>query len=1153
MRWVLIILGALLLLAVWVIGILFPELRWLAEWVTAAVVFIVLLVFLVRWIRTRLKAAALERELLKQAAASVVERPEVVELRAEMRKAFAALKLQSRSKANALYELPWYVIVGPPAVGKTTALERSGLTFLKTDRGSPKLRGAAGTRNCDWWLSPEAILLDTAGRYATSGEDHEEWVAFLDSVRRIRPERPLDGMIVAVSAQEIATATDAEREELASKLRERIDEVLERLEMVVPVYLLLTKADLIAGFIESMGDLTKPQRAQIWGASFEVNDPRLAEPARAIEAEIDELGQRLHARLLDRLPAERHPGRRARILQFPLEFRALGAPLGQFVDALLRPRLDAVRPLFRGFYLTSGTQVGRPVDRVVAGMARGFELVQDPRATAQAAPGGEVHSYFLADVFRAVMFRDRDLAVRSAEGVERRSRRELRAALIAIGVALFILLPAVVSYVRNMHIAGTVSAITTVPSSTEPGTREDPIETMADLLIRVDQESSGFGIPGWFGPRAAVALAGPLRNAYVARIHAELASRVRPELDRRLRGVSSATALADSPVTLEDRTPLGDGYETVKLYSMLVSPVGHVDAPWASQQLAHLWAAALPAGGAVTPERLAEHATNYLAALAIDPSLAWPAPSSLQGARDRLRRSDVRGLPYRRTLLYAADQPPLRVREMFGAASLEFLDCRGDVQIPAAFTANGWEKIHAALNASTAWPARAVVDAWVVGDASIPADEKGLRADVKSQYFEDYTRHWMTFLDELKVKTPPNLTAAKAELGALKDPEGFYKTLFAQFKGNAIHDTPPLDLLAAPAEGLLSKLSWLHADAGAIVKDPGPSPVERSFRPLLAFAGDLEGDKAAAGGPPGLDKYRIILDKLKAALDSSKPTGSDTQTQTQFVEASTGVEALLDGIEEPTHGRLRRLLLPPVEGTATVARTEGYNSVSMDWKTTVYKAYSEQLIELFPFKGNAQQAVNFADFSGFFHPESGILWAFVKARLGDQVELGGGGTYVSKPGSDPLAPAVLACLTAAQDITDAFFPAGEEPGVKFSFQADWSATDVTEAKLLIGAKPTPLPRGQWAGPIKWFGDDAKLEWVQGGQPTDQIGRHSFSLYDLFKQIGGLTPLSGGRSGIYVGESPPLSIKVRSSGKADPFRADFFAKLRCPPEIQGDRP
>ncbi len=1145
MRWVLLVLAALVLLAVWIAAILVPELRVVAEWTTAAVVFIGVAYLLVRWAIRRVKADAMEKELTKVPTAAPA-RPEVAELAGQMQRGFAALKAARRSK-SAVYEIPWYVIVGPPATGKTTALQQSGLTFVTDALGSPKVRGMAGTRNCDWWLSPEAVLLDTAGRYAGGGDDHEEWLAFLDTLARLRADRPIDGLMVAVSVNDIVGVSEDQRAELAGRLRARLAEIVDRLEMVAPVYLLVTKADLIGGFVESMSGLGKAERGQVWGASFALDDPRLAEPASAVEAEIDRLAHNLHARVLDILPLERNPLRRARLLQLPLELSGLGPSLAQFADALFKPRGAEEHLVFRGFYLSSGTQVGQPVDRALSDMARGFGL-------AAASPPGDLQSYFLTDLFRAVMLPDRHLAVRSSAASQRRSRRELRAALIAVAVAAFFLVPAIVSYVRNVQIATAADAVARLPAASEPGTRRDPIEAMVDLVEKVEQETGGLSVPGWFGPRAANALLAPLEQAYLGRLDTELVARVRPELDRRLHTVATTAGFADAPVSPEDRTPLSGAYETVKLYTMLVSPSGHVDPPWAAALLVRIWQTGLPVSDAVPTERLVEHARRYLEGLGSGRVSAWPAPATLQGARERLRRSDVRGVPYRRTLLAASDVPPVRVSEMFAAASLEFLDCRGDVQIPGAFTAAGWEKVRADLDSLAPWPKAVVVEQWVVDDADVAPNEQALRAQVRSQYFDDYVRHWMAFLDELKVRTPPDLTAAKAELRALKEPDGFYKALFAQFKANAIHDAPPATPLNA-AKGLLSKLPWVSGDSGLAPKDPGPSPVERAFRPLLAFSGDPgDGDKGPGGGaaaPSGLEKYRLILERLKAALDSPKPTTADAQTQVQFAEAATGVDTLLDSVEEPVHARLRRLLMPPVMGTMTVAKTEGFGSASAEWKATVYAAY-EELANKYPLKPAAPQAATFGDFAAFFKPDAGPLWAYVKGHLSDYVEFGGRG-YVMKPGSDPLDPGLLACLNVAQDVTDALYPAGEDPGLKFTILADWTVTDVSEAKVWIGGKATPLGRGQWSAPLKWFGDDVKIEWTQAGQPTQQIGRRPFALYDLFKQMGGIAPAAGGRSGVYVGEFPPLQIKVRSASKVDPFQSNFYSRLKCPEQVQGTKP
>ena len=75
----------------------------------------------------------------------------------------------SISGGSYLYDLPWYVFIGAPGAGKTTALVNSGLSFPLAEKFGPgAIRGVGGTRNCDWWFTDEAVLIDTAGRYTTA-------------------------------------------------------------------------------------------------------------------------------------------------------------------------------------------------------------------------------------------------------------------------------------------------------------------------------------------------------------------------------------------------------------------------------------------------------------------------------------------------------------------------------------------------------------------------------------------------------------------------------------------------------------------------------------------------------------------------------------------------------------------------------------------------------------------------------------------------------------------------------------------------------------------------------------------------------------------------------------------------------------------------
>ena len=91
----------------------------------------------------------------------------------------------------------------------------------------------------------------------------------------------------------------------------------------------------------------------------------------------------------------------------PVEFRKLRAMAVQFMVDLCRPNQLGAGPFLRGFYFTSGTQEGRPLDRVLQRMGQVMG-VRPPEQQQQQVL--ESKSYFLHDVFMNVVFRDADVA-----------------------------------------------------------------------------------------------------------------------------------------------------------------------------------------------------------------------------------------------------------------------------------------------------------------------------------------------------------------------------------------------------------------------------------------------------------------------------------------------------------------------------------------------------------------------------------------------------------------------------------------------------------------------------------------------------------------------------------------------------------------------
>lgn len=131
-----------------------------------------------------------------------------------------------------LYELPWFMVVGSPGDGKTTALLNTGLQFPLAEQMEQTSRiltvPGVGTLHCDWWFTNEAVLIDTAGRYARHDDGGEasaaqrnagEWQGFLGLLRKHRPGAPLNGVILTLNVADLTAQSPAERLAACAALR----------------------------------------------------------------------------------------------------------------------------------------------------------------------------------------------------------------------------------------------------------------------------------------------------------------------------------------------------------------------------------------------------------------------------------------------------------------------------------------------------------------------------------------------------------------------------------------------------------------------------------------------------------------------------------------------------------------------------------------------------------------------------------------------------------------------------------------------------------------------------------------------------------------------------------------------------------------------
>ncbi|WP_434616410.1 type VI secretion system membrane subunit TssM [Azospirillum sp. B2RO_4] len=452
-------------------------------------------------------------------------------------------QLRKRRGGRYLYQLPWYLVIGAPGSGKTTALANTGLaTPLLNGTVTGPLAGLAGTRNCDWWFTDRAVLIDTAGRYTTQDSrravDGRVWSGLLDLLKEHRPRQPANGVLLTISIPELTGWTDAERRNHAILIRQRLNELRVQLGVRLPVYLLLTKADLLDGFTTFFDPLDREARSQVWGLTLPAEDP-IARPESASPLPLFRdlyagLVRRLDERLLDRLHQEPDLRRRSDAFSLPLRVAELEPALADIVDTVFGSEHGEETPRLRGLYLTSATQTGGPLGLL------------EPEAD------GPASTYFLDRLLPDLVFPEANLA-QVDRAVERARRRRN-----ALSASAALLLSAALGGWWLVSARGNAALLERADAgaaAVEAALR--PLDTPPRALSRVDDADPAAILPAldalralphafdeaqnWADPALAGGLyqgariAVPARVAYARALRSQFLARLALRLEERLR------------------------------------------------------------------------------------------------------------------------------------------------------------------------------------------------------------------------------------------------------------------------------------------------------------------------------------------------------------------------------------------------------------------------------------------------------------------------------------------------------------------------------------------------------------------------------------------------------------------------------------------
>jgi type VI secretion system protein ImpL len=1040
------IFGAVFIVLAWAVVLVFHNFVsiWPAIAVTVLIVIGLLAWELYKAVKNQRAAQKIEKALEDQASNEAGDmRPdqmaEIAAMQAEFRRAVAALKDSKlgRSSRDALGVLPWYVIIGPPGAGKTTALRNSGLKFPYAGRGG--VRGVGGTRNCDWWLTNEAILLDTAGRWSTDDDDREEWLAFLDMLRNTRPGKPVNGILLAVSVAELQAAED-EIAALARKLRERVDEVMSRLQMVVPVYLLVTKCDLCPGFIETFGELRDKERGQIWGISLPLGaNPH--ERQQMLGERLEELVKVIETRTLVRLAEERSLEARPRIYEFPQQFASIRQSVADLCAHLFVENAFQDAPIMRGVYFTSGTQEGKPIDRIMVRMAEAFGI--RPRVAAAVAPT-KPKSYFVRDVFTHVVIPDRDVAVRSSGMLRKQRLVSLAVTAGTLVAAVTLLFLPISSYLENARLVeDSMTFVETVGRArARQGTgalAPQALEAVERMTARLQNfEDSGPDVSLRFGLYVGDKVMDPLALAIERMM-------IRPLLDvdaEHMAAFLRGTGRAD-PESM---------FQALMVHLMLTQPKAADEPapesgrPWQKKWVPRLAQAAgarweaLLGPRATTRARMSLEAAVTFYGLRTEESTFLPDRRNTLVSRVRQSLLGAPGDPLGDLLRDPSLPRDLKAVDLMGAAVTAFRN-EGDAElqasIPGAFTFDGWRIIKRRL-AMLAEDKHLQEDNWVLGDQS--RQKKVDAAAVQTLYFRRYIEVWKSFFLALVIKEPPTVSAARQlvksmlldkpldiiwknadrDLNIQDIPEESLAGNIATSLNNAANKK--LDGISEragvkPTSDMRNQVRRRYDDHRAGPEALGPEDVREEFSTFLAFG---------LAKPTGLDSYAGIMADLSAALGET-----NSPDPKRFADSMRTMKSNLSRLVSNYRGpegwepnMLERLLTPPLRGTEIAVLGASTESANRRWCDSIVTAYDQVLAGRYPFATGAEvRDVRISDVERFFMPKTGTLWSYFTESLQSDIEHPAGSNVfrLKEEASIHYEPALLSFLRRASEITDFLF------------------------------------------------------------------------------------------------------------------------------------
>ncbi len=1103
--------------------------------------------------------------------AAVVEPDESEILKKRFKSAVNTLKTSQKTGRKGLVDLPWYIIIGPPGSGKTTLLRNAGLNFpIEDESGGSAIKGVGGTRDCDWWFADEAVLLDTAGRYTTQDSneatDRKAWLSFLDLLRGRRRKRPINGIFIAIGADILQAQSTESIEEHAATIRKRVLELYTQLKGQFPIYLLVTKIDLVPGFTEFFEALNASEREQVWGYTQQIirNAGEEAKIDAAFDGEFDLLLSRLAAQSLDRIRDEPDPNRRALILSFPEQMARARQSMRTLVTHGFSPNAYQEKLLLRGLYMTSGTQEGAPIDRLMGGLAKAMKI--DPQVARVTQPTGR--SFFIKDLLSKVAFPEQDLLGIGYRQAQTRRKIQIGAYVSIVSAAALALIGWTYIYYQERDYVLTAETslieyretVRPLPSSDidfadqarEVVLRLDQLRSTRDDVAASDPANTMLGLPG------DDALIGAIDKAYYAQLEQALAPLIVSSLTNRLQRrddmlqeivafnpfeVNLLSIFVRTYGSLEDpRERLKSKESRAAFYDGIMYDFNLRNADLAQDLQSHVYAWVHQPRGPVARQVDQGVLEGARASLAFGGDGLGQVRSAYSDwlFRNLYRSEDVRRdiQTQEKDIISAVtpglvDQIGLTATEVFRRKSGRDLN----EPIPFIFTRAGFVKFFADDQSD-------ILDevsrrSWVysTNDDVAPLNKAAAKRTVTQAYVNDYIQFWRALMADVTIRQSDRGDVLRI---MSRNPSPLKEYL------KIVASNTELELKKKKSKGIkIPGAGRIGARASNRSINDEATPTERVTGAFENIAELLGTEDKPGKIDEVITDIRTLANEVAALKAGDTPIGNTA-------EAKRSLEGLARDMEGS--GTNLDVVMRDILGTANRTRSEGeITQLNQLYRQTVYPVCRRKIAGRYPFTKSASRTVGLRDLEDVFGP-TGVMTRFINENLEGVIDRSRGG-WTWKPNMRAIAgdASSLRQFERAERINAAFFNNGQAK-MTFGIKPVELGDAATRAVFTMGGDTIDF-YGQAARDkrqMTWPSDNSRLELYGPGRPEVIYNAEgTWSLFRIFDDAKSNSPLSGGTSSLVTFRDQDRSVTFRvDTDSVDNPISTFgnWRNFRCPAKL-----